>query len=260
MNRTLRRVALSEVLGTILGLGLAVVLLARAARFALRPIDGVVVTARQITSGLTGERLRPDRTDTELGRMALAFDEMLDALEMALAEARASEEAERRFLAEAAHQLRTPIAGIQASVEALIAGHTPAEREELLTLVARESARAGRRLAALLRMARLDRGGGPALSRSDIIALCHEEVERAASLAPELDISIHAEESSVFADVEPDGVSEALANLLDNARRHARSRIAVTVKIGRRDLELWVDDRAGATSPYPHRLKKRLGR
>ncbi|MGH9009368.1 MAG: HAMP domain-containing sensor histidine kinase [Acidimicrobiia bacterium] len=242
MERTLRRVAASQVLGTVLGLGLAVFLLTRASRIALRPIDAVVVTARQITSGDLGERLRPDRTDTELGRMARAFDEMLDALERAVADARASEETERRFLAEAAHQLRTPIAGIQSSVEALLVTDAPAEREALLSLVAKESSRAGRRVAGLLRMARLDRGGGARRRPCDVIALCREEVERTASLAPDLSVALHADESSVTCEVDPDDVAEALANLLDNARRHTRSRVLVAVSTKRGQLELRVED------------------
>jgi signal transduction histidine kinase len=242
MKRTLGRVAVSQVLGTVLGLALAMFLLTRASRIALRPIDAVVVTARQITSGDLGERLRPDRTDTELGRMAGAFDEMLDALERAVADARASEETERRFLAEAAHQLRTPIAGIQSSVEALLVTDAPAEREALLSLVAKESSRAGRRVAGLLRMARLDRGGGARRRRCDVIAVCREEVERTASLAPELSVALHAGEPSANCEVDPDDVAEAVANLLDNARRHARSSISVTVSIRGGQLELRVED------------------
>jgi two-component system, OmpR family, sensor kinase len=242
IKRTLRRVLVSEVLGTLLGLGLAVFLLARASRLALRPIDKVVVTARQITSGDIGERLRPDRTDTELGRMALAFDEMLDALEKALAEARASEEAERRFLAEAAHQLRTPIAGIQASVEALLLTDVPEEREALLTIVAKESSRASRRVGGLLRMARLDRGGGSRRRRCDVVALCRDEVERTAGLAPDLSINLHVDDASMICEIDPDDVAEALANLLDNARRHARNRITVTASARNGQLEMRVED------------------
>jgi two-component system, OmpR family, sensor kinase len=201
-----------------------------------------VVTARQITSGNTGERLRPDRTDTELGRMALAFDEMLNALEEALAEAKASEEAERRFLAEAAHQLRTPIAGIQASVDALLLTDVPAEREALLTLVARESSRASRRVGGLLRIARLDRGSGPRQRRCDVVALCRDEVEHTAGLAPDLNVDLDAEEPSVLCEVDPDDLAEALSNLLENARRHARSRILMAVSTRSGQLELRVED------------------
>jgi signal transduction histidine kinase len=176
--------------------------------------------------------------------MAVAFDEMLDALEAALGEAQASEQRTRRFLAEAAHQLRTPIAGIHASVDALPAARTPEERDQLLAGIARESARAGRRVASLLRMARLERHGEPARRPTDVAALCREEVSRAASLAPSLEVSFGdpgpVEERAE--EVDPDDVREALANLLDNARRHALSRIQVDLSRRNGVVEIAVSD------------------
>jgi signal transduction histidine kinase len=164
--------------------------------------------------------------------MAAAFDEMLDALESALADARASEQRSRRFLAEAAHQLRTPVAGIQASVEALPRARTRAEREQLLATMARESSRAGRRVAALLRMARLDQGERPPRRPADLVLLCREETARTASLAPRLEVTFGASGFWEPVSVDPDGVREALANLLDNARRHAVGRIDVGLARG----------------------------
>ena len=233
VDETLRRLLLPAAVGTLAGILLAAILLARSARVALGPLDVVVDTARQIGSGRTGERLRPERTDTELGRMAAAFDEMLDALETALADARSAEQRSRRFLAEAAHQLRTPVAGIQASVEALPRARTRAEREQLLATMARESSRAGRRVTALLRMARLAQGDPPARRPTDLVSLCREEVGRAASLAPRLEVTFQASGPERPVPIDPDAVREALANLLDNARRHAVSRISVHLAGGR---------------------------
>lgn len=227
VDETLRDLLLPAAVGTVVGIALAAVLLSRSARVALRPLDTVVDTARRIRSGRTGERLQPERTDTELGRMAVAFDEMLDALQSALADARASEQRTRRFLAEAAHQLRTPIAGIQASVEALPRTRTPDDREQLLTSMVRESNRAGRRVTALLRMARLDQGDLPVCRPTDLASLCREEVERATSLAPRLTVTFRAAGPQTLVAVDPDGVREVLANLLDNARRHALRTISV---------------------------------
>lgn len=242
VDETLRRLLLPAGVGTVAGIALAAVLLARSARVALRPLDTVVGTARRIASGRTGARLQPDRIDTELGRMAVAFDEMLDALESALADARASEQRSRRFLAEAAHQLRTPIAGMQASVEALPRARTREEREQLLTSMGRESSRAGRRVGALLRMARLDQGDPPPCRPTDLAALCREEVGRAAALAPRLEVTFEETDPVGTVPVDPDGVREALANLLDNARRHAVGSIAVRLSRGRGEVEVEIAD------------------
>jgi two-component system, OmpR family, sensor kinase len=228
VDQTLRRLVIWEAAGTGVALTIAALLLARTARVALRPLDRVVKTARRIQAGRSGERLNPSRTDTELGGMALAFDEMLDALEAALRQAKASEEQTRRFLAEAAHQLRTPIAGIQASVESLAYARTRADRDRLLANVAQEASRAGRRVAALLRMARLERGDRPVRRPCDVASLCRAEAERAAVLAPNLEVTAHVTDRSGTIDVDPDGIREVLANLLENGRRHAATRIDVT--------------------------------
>ena len=89
-------------------------------RWSLRPLDEVSGLARRITAGQRGERLRPDRTDTEIGQTAQALDEMLDELEGAEAHARRADERSRRFLADAAHELRTPVAGMRAAAESLL--------------------------------------------------------------------------------------------------------------------------------------------
>jgi len=61
---------------------LAALLLVAVSRAALRPLDRLTALAKDITTGDRGRRLaRPERTDTELGRAASAFDGMLDALE-----------------------------------------------------------------------------------------------------------------------------------------------------------------------------------
>ncbi|HEV8682852.1 MAG TPA: HAMP domain-containing sensor histidine kinase [Actinomycetota bacterium] len=253
-DQTLRRLLIWEAVGTAAAVAMAALLLARTARIALRPLDQVVETARLIRAGRSGERLNPSRSNTELGRMALAFDEMLDALEAALEESRASENRSKRFLAEAAHQLRTPIAGIQASVESLPYARTRPERERLLDHVAREAHRAGRRVAALLRMARLDRGDRPERRSCDLAALCREETDRAAVLAPNLRVSFRVVNGSRTVDVDPDAIREALANMLDNARRHAVSRIEVTLVRKPNDAEVSVaDDGPGLTESSAER-------
>ena len=151
------------------GIGLAVVAVALlvGVRIALRPLDDMTALARDIAAGDRGRRLRPERTDTELGRTAAAFDAMLDELESAqtraedaAGEARRSEVRTRRFLSDAAHELRTPIAGVQTLAESLVR-HPDGDlerRERLATTLVRETRRAGALVNDMLELARIEDG------------------------------------------------------------------------------------------------------
>ena len=148
----LRTVELAAGAGTVLVAGL---LLLRVVGGALAPLDRMTALAGRIARGGRGERLRPTKPDTDLGRTAGAFDAMLDALED-------SEVRMRRFLADASHDLRTPVAGLLASSESLLRDDPGrAERERRLVAMVREARRAGRLVDDLLLMARLD-GAEPA--------------------------------------------------------------------------------------------------
>ncbi|MYW72175.1 histidine kinase dimerization/phospho-acceptor domain-containing protein, partial [Pseudonocardia sp. SID8383] len=115
-------------------------------RTALRPLDRMTALAGRITAGERDARLRPDRPHTDLGTAAAAMDGMLDALTDA--ERRSREEAERTrvFLADAAHELRTPLSGITAVAETLERSGPdadPARRTRRLELLLGETRRAG---------------------------------------------------------------------------------------------------------------------
>ncbi|WP_308259318.1 HAMP domain-containing sensor histidine kinase [Pseudonocardia sp. H11422] len=204
---------------------------------ALAPLDAMTALARSITRGDRGRRLAPTRTDTELGRTAAAFDDMLDELEgaertarSAEAVARSSEARTRRFVADAAHELRTPLAGVQAAAEAAVApGLTAEERDRLHLLLLRETGRAGRLVDDLLSLARLDAGMELRREPVDLLVLARTEAERVRLLAPGLTIAVDGEPVTVPGD--PQRLSQVLGNLLDNARRHTPpgGRITVTV-------------------------------
>ena len=226
-ERRLRRVLL--VVG-----GIAIVVAAGAllvtTRLALAPLDAMTALARSIAGGRRGERLAPARRDTELGRAAAAFDEMLDALEGAEAHARASEASTRRFVADAAHELRTPLAGIAATAEAGTAPELdPETRERLATLLVRDARRAGRIVDDLLTLARYDAGLQPDRAEVDLGELVRVETDR--------DAVLHADDAVVLdvggpvpVTVDAELIGQALTNLLTNARRHGGGRVSVTVR------------------------------
>ncbi|HTK66927.1 MAG TPA: HAMP domain-containing sensor histidine kinase [Pseudonocardia sp.] len=201
------------------GLVVAVVALLITTSVALRPLDAMTGLARQIAGGDRGRRLAPTRTDTEMGRTAAAFDDMLDALEGAETAARESEARTRQFVADAAHELRTPIAGVRAAAEAGLSMRADGEeRDRLQLLLIREAARAGRLVDDLLAMARID--AGLALERGpvELLGLARAEAERTRLLAPTLRVAVTGEPATVLGDA--GRLSQILVNLLDNARRH----------------------------------------
>jgi len=229
-------------------------------RVALAPLDAMTAVARSITSGDRGRRLAPTRTDTELGRTAAAFDSMLDELEGAEATARASEARTRRFVADAAHELRTPIAGAQAVAEAALAPDmAPEERERLHLLMLRESRRAGRLVDDLLVLARLDAGLELRREPVDLLELTRSEVERAQLLAPDQEVEVRGEPVTVTGDASR--LAQVLGNLLDNARRHAaQGAVTVTVSDGDPAVVLVTDDGPGVPPTDRERIFDRLVR
>lgn len=183
------------------------------------------------------------RDMTEERRMASQLDSSLEALAAAAEEARASEVRTRRFLDDAAHQLRSPITSIRACADTLQREITPAQRDRLLEAVCRESERASRLMAGLLRMARLGQEQAREPQWTDVLALCEEEADRARLESPDLDIVARpAGPPFGLAWLTPDPVREILSNLVDNARRHARSRIEVTAEARGGGVELRVVD------------------
>lgn len=167
---------------------------------------------------------------------------LLAALLDALRTARESEARSRAFLATAAHQLRTPIAALSASVEALLVeGSTPTQ-ERLLANLASEGSRLGRLVASLLRTARLDQGEPLRPVSTDLRALCLAEIERVRQLSvADCRLTVAPAVPPIVV-VDPDATSETLANLLDNARRHAVSFLELRVAVERERLVLSITD------------------
>ncbi|SFF76088.1 HAMP domain-containing sensor histidine kinase [Curtobacterium sp. YR515] len=202
-------------------LGVAVVGVVLVVRRSLRPLDEMTAAARSITAGDRGRRLRPSRTDTEIGRVALALDEMLDAVEGAEAQAVAAEERVRAFLSDAAHELRTPIAGVRAAADTLVRnGPDDPETNELLAVhVVRQADRAARLVDDMLTMARLDRGIALDRHRTDLVDWLDTEAERLRIRLPGVELHVEVPEHPVDADVDPDRLAQVLGNLVDNAAR-----------------------------------------
>ncbi|MEQ7847696.1 sensor histidine kinase [Nocardioides kribbensis] len=191
---------------------------------ALRPLRRITDVARSITRGDRGRRLRPTTPGTDLGRTALAFDEMLDEVVGAEARAVDSEARLRDFVSDAAHELRTPVTGIRAAAEHVLRADPPREeREQVLVDLIREAQRAGRLVDDLLLMARIDRGLALVTGPVDLRSVA-EEVARSPRPGPAV---VRVAGGPVVAAADRDRVVQVLGNLVDNA-----------VQAGARQVEL----------------------
>ncbi len=128
-------------------------------RLGLRPLDRMEATAGKIAGGDLSHRVSPANDATEVGRLGLALNAMLDRLEEAFQQREASEARLRKFLADASHELRTPLASIRGYAELFRMGATadPAATEKAMRRIEEEAARMGVLVEDLLALARLDR-------------------------------------------------------------------------------------------------------
>lgn len=251
VDRTLATLRTIQVVVGLVALALTAVALWQVVSASLRPLDRMTALARRIQGGARNRRLRPTHPQTELGRTAAAFDDMLDELESAESAARAAEAAMRRFLADASHDLRTPLAGVVAAADGLLradpSGLSRAEQEARLVAIVRQGRQAARLVDDLLTMARLDaetgalarmgEPGGPGTVVTGRTAEAHAVVKATvddlALRHPHLQWEVAgpggAESPGVELAVDPDDLRRILGNLLENAA--AVSPAAGTVRV-----------------------------
>ncbi len=203
-------------------------------RTTLRPLDRVTRVARSIAAGDRGRRLRPSQPRTEIGRVATAFDEMLDDVEGAERTAIDAELRMRTFVSDAAHELRTPVAGIRAAADTLVRSElSVADRELLAAQIAREAARASRLIDDLLTMARLDRGLELAPVMADLRELVQAESARVNLRRPSLRVHTVIPSAPVRARADIDRLGQVVANLVDNAARETAGVGLVRIEVSR---------------------------
>ncbi|MGP2437141.1 ATP-binding protein [Streptomyces sp. JW3] len=182
-------------------------------RRALRPVEGIRREMAAITASADLARRVPvPATHDEVARLALTTNETLSALQTSV-------ERQRRFVADASHELRSPIASLRTQLE------VGAAHPELLDVdgAVADTVRLQRLAADLLLLARLDAGERPADARVDLAALAREEAAGRAG------VKVRAE-AGVTVTGSRGQLGRVLANLLDNAQRHARSAVEVRVR------------------------------
>src|SRR5262249_28537543 len=150
---------------------------------------------------------------TEIGRLGGALNAMLGQIEDAFAERSASEARLRRFVSDASHELRTPVAAVSAYAELFDRGarDRPEDLERAMTGIQRETRRMGLLVSDLLLLARLDQGRPLASAPVDLTELAGEAIDAAHVLEPGRPLTLDAP-----APVAVTGDGERLRQVVDN--------------------------------------------
>jgi two-component system OmpR family sensor kinase len=241
VKQTLSRLLLVEAL-VIAGVLLALAISASfVVRLGLRPLDRMEVTAGEIAAGELSRRVSPATRKTEVGRLGLALNAMLDRLEQAFSERTASEDRLRRFLADASHELRTPLASIRGYAELFRMGAT-ADRgstEMAMRRIEDESKRMGVLVEDLLTLARMDEA--PELKREpvDLAVLADDAVEDARAIAPDRAIQLQGSGPALVIG-DQHQLRQVLANLTRNALVHTPAGTPIEVSLEQDDQTVTV--------------------
>jgi len=223
LDRTLPPAYADAVMGRLAGqyvlavLGAALVALGLGwviAGHVLKPIRGMVDTARRVSERHLDERIALDGPDDELRELAATLDDMLDRLQEAL-------ESQRRFVANASHELRTPLTVIRAQTDVALADpHATVEDLRAMgSIVLETTDRMELLLESLLKLARGSRGelAGEPL---DLAGLAGRVVDGARAEAADAEVALRLRAEPVSVAGDSILIERLLANLVENALRH----------------------------------------
>ncbi|MQA77659.1 MAG: HAMP domain-containing protein [Streptosporangiales bacterium] len=202
---------------------------------ALRPVRAIARTAEDIQATDLSRRIRLSGPKDELRYLGDTVDSMLDRLDSAF-------RAQRQFVDDASHELRSPLAIIRVNVDTVLAAPdaTDDERRRAALVVDRATTRMTQLIEDLLATARRS---GPAFHDTDVdlAVVVREAVEEFEPLAAERDLAIVSRlEQGLTRIGDHDALRRAVGNLLSNAVSLATSGTAITVAAGRAEPWLWI--------------------
>jgi two-component system sensor histidine kinase MprB len=223
IDAALKRLALLLLGIAAIGIGTAIAVGTFVTRTVVGPVTRLTETAERISAtGDLSYRIDVPPTTDELSRLARTFNAMLEALEGSVA-------AQRRLVADASHELRTPITSVRTNIDVLVSGRVtdPDELERLVTDVRSQLEDLSRLVGDLVDLAR---GGEPLAVREPVHldVLTEDALERARRLWPHVEFVDRIEPTLVSGDASLLG--RAVSNLLDNAAKYGGASGCVEVE------------------------------
>src|SRR5216683_759168 len=233
---TLRNLLVVEVavgLGVLLltgGLGLAL------ARQATRPLEEIAATADAIAAGDMDRRVPAGRSRSETGRVAQALNTMLGQIQDAFTRRDATEARLRTFVADASHELSTPLTSIRGYAELFHRGlqSRPEDLAKALERIEREATRMGVLVNELLTLASFDAGRPLGHDPVDLRGIAADTAADLRAVDPSRTVTLDAGLPVIVLGDEA-RLRQVAANLVSNVRRHTPPGTPVTVRADRQD-------------------------
>ena len=202
---------------------------------ALRPVQAITEQVQAISTTSLDQRVSVPGTGDEVAEMAIVMNRMLERLER-------GGERQRQFSADASHELRSPLATVRAAAELLGRNPTPRRSASLADDIVAEADRMDVLIGDLLQLATIDDGGpGADLEQVDLAALVPNELE-AEMAAASVEVTGVAADSGATIRGARRQLRRLIRNLVDNAKRHAQTRVVIDVSLTGADVVLTVDD------------------
>jgi two-component system OmpR family sensor kinase len=230
VNKTVSQLELILVIGSAAAGLVAAGGVAWIMRRGLRPIETMAGQADAITAGDLTSRVGQQDPRTEVGRLGVALNGMLSRIEDFITEREASQEATRRFFADASHELRTPLASLRANAELYQQGAL-AERpqvDEAMRRITLEAMRMSGLVDDMLRLARLDQHPSQEEEPVDLSEVLHGCVDRARIADPQRTWRATIDPGLVV-EGDEELLRRAADNLLANVSTHTSAGTAATI-------------------------------
>ena len=230
-----------ETLQTILAAGIGVAFLFSIggayflARAALRPVDAIVSSAREMTESDLTKRLPVTNPKDEIGRLVTTINGLLAKLEAAFTRREEAFTRQRRFAADASHELRTPLTSISGHARMLdewALEEDPKKAKHSVGAIRREADRIRDLVESLLHLSRGDEGAPMEVEPHDIAAIAEEAVQTAQTVANgKVSVEYAPPGDAVQATVDRDRILQVASILLDNAVKYMQEGGSVTVRV-----------------------------
>lgn len=208
---------------------------------ALRPVEAIRAEVADISGRALDRRVPVPPNRDEIGRLASTMNEMLDRLQ-------AASERQRKFVADASHELQSPIAALRTQLEVAIAQPATTDWAATSSDLLAESRHMERLVRDLLFLARSD--GEESVRRIEPVDLDDIVLEEATRLRSSARVGVDASGvSAAPLSGNRDELTRLVRNLLENAEHHAESRVRIRLSAEGREIILVVEDDGPGVAP-----------